>query len=161
MQTRRRQIIWLLVVAVLLIVFGGTPFAQSDPILGTWSLNVARSKFDPGPTPMNETMVTETWETEGIKVTFIFVTSDGTRASGGFAAHYDGKDYKITAPEADTIALKRLHVNTITSTGKKGGKVVMTSNIVVSRKGKILTLTSTGMNAKAQKVHNVEVFDRQ
>jgi hypothetical protein len=45
--------------------------------------------------------------------------------------------------------------------GKKGGTVVTRSKIVVSKDGKILTLTTTGTSAKGQKVHKVEVFDKQ
>jgi hypothetical protein len=42
-----------------------------------------------------------------------------------------------------------------------GGKVTITSRVVVSADGKTRTSTQTGMDAKGQKVNNVLVFERQ
>jgi hypothetical protein len=57
--------------------------------------------------------------------------------------------------------LKRVDANTIEATLKKGGKVVQTTKAVLSNNGKVRTLTTTGTNAKGQKVNNVAVFERQ
>lgn len=150
------------VIAVTFVVFGGTALAQSDNTLGTWKLNIAKSKYDPGPPPMSETRVYEAWETDGVRATHARVQSDGTRVTLGFSAHYDGKDYKYTgSPDYDTIVMKRVDANTIESTLKKGGKVVQTTKAVVSSGGKVRTITYTGTNAKGQKVNNVVVFDKQ
>ena len=68
---------------------------MGDSTLGTWKLNLAKSKFDPGPAPKSRTEVYEAWETDGITFTGTTVQADGTRATAGFSAHYDGKDYKL------------------------------------------------------------------
>jgi hypothetical protein len=44
---------------------------------------------------MSDTWVFESWETDGIKFTTALIAQDGTHASGGFTARYDGKDYKL------------------------------------------------------------------
>ena len=151
------------VVAVALgVVLGGTAFAQTDPNLGTWKLNLAKSKYEPEPPPMSETRVFEPWESDGVKFMGIRVLADGTRMTVGFLAHYDGKDCKVTGnPDLDTVALKRVDANTTEATYKKGGKVVGKATFVVSKNGEMLTATATLMNAKGQKVSRVTVFDKQ
>ena len=41
------------------------------------------------------------------------------------------------------------------------GKVVMTANRVIAKDGKSYTFTAKGKNAKGQRYHNVQVYDRQ
>jgi hypothetical protein len=163
MQARVWQMSHLAVVAgVLVFVLGGTAFAQSNPFIGTWNVNFAKSKYNPGPPPKSETRVAELWETDGLKFTATGVGADGAPFTQGASVHYDGKDYKYTgSPAFDTIAVKRVNANTIAYTTKKGGKVVVTGTFVVSKNGKMATDTSTMMNAKGQKVRNVDVWDKQ
>ena len=163
MQARIRQMSLFAVIAVaFVVVFGGTALAQRDGTLGTWKVNLAKSKYEPGPPPTSDARVLEAWETDGVKFTGTSVGADGTRFTVGLAAHYDGKDYKVTGtPDVDTIALKRMNPNTFTYTLKKGGNVVERGKYVVSKNGKMLTLTGTGTNAKGQKVHDLLVMDKQ
>jgi hypothetical protein len=102
------------------VVLGGTGFAQSDPNLGTWTLNLAKSKYDPGPPPISETVVIEAWETDGIKETFTITQADGTHAEAEVSYHCDGKDYKVT--DGDTIVHRRLDADTITYTIRRAGR---------------------------------------
>jgi hypothetical protein len=167
MQARTRQMSLFAVVAVgLAVIFGGTAFAQSsNSEVGTWTLNLTKSRFDPGPPPMSETIVNEVWETDGLTFTDREVEADGTRVTSRCSFHYDGKDYNFTftegTPDVDTIAVKRVDANTVTYTTKKGGKVVETGTVVVSNNGKVLTITWTAMNAQGQKENGVEVYDKQ
>jgi hypothetical protein len=135
---------------------------MGDPNLGTWILNVAKSKYDPGPPPASETAVLEAWEGDGVKLTVTRVLADGIRITGGFSAHYDGKDHEVAGnPDFDALAYRRLDANTTSFTVKKGGTVVGTGNAVVSNNGKVRTITSTATNAKGQKENIVAVYDRQ
>jgi hypothetical protein len=163
MQARMRQMAHLAVVAVAMgVILGGTAFAQSDPIMGTWKLNLTKSTYDPGPPPMSDTRVYEPWDIDGVKLTANLVLADGTHVTAGFSAHYDGKDYKDAGvSDYDTITLKRVNGNTIAETVKKGGKVVGTAKHVVSKNGKMFTLTATWTNVKGQKAHRVSVYDKQ
>jgi hypothetical protein len=163
MQRKMRRMPFVAMVAVVLgVVFGGTAFAQSDPIMGSWKLNLAMSKYDPGPPPMGDTRVYEPWDTDGVKLTANLVRADGTHVTAGFSAHYDGRDYKdVGVPDYDTIALKRVNGNTIEETLKKGGKVVGRGRHVVSKNGRMFTLTLTWTNANGQKAHRVSVYDKQ
>ena len=64
----------------LLLVVVASPFTLSqtaDPFIGTWKLNVAKSKFDPGPPPKS---VTWYFEDRGSGV--ILRTIEGIDAQG-------------------------------------------------------------------------------
>jgi hypothetical protein len=61
-------------------------FAQSDPFIGTWQLNLAKSKFSPGPGPKSATMNVQ-GEGENHNVTFAGITRreiDNRLCSRGF-----------------------------------------------------------------------------
>jgi len=158
----RKTSLSMMVVVALVLVLRGTASAQSDHLLGTWKLNIAKSKYDPGPPPMSVTLVRESWDTDGIKEVSTVVLAVGTHFTTEVSAHFDGKDYKFTThPTLDTAALKRVNANTVTFTGKRGGKVVGTRTLVLSKDGKRTTETWTVMNAKGQTSHAVAVFDKQ
>ena len=61
----------------------------------------------------------------------------------------------------DTMALKRINANRIEGARKLKGKVVQTYTREVSKDGKTLTVTTTGTNAKGQKIHNVAVYEKK
>ena len=133
----------------------------SDPRIGTWKLNGAKSKFSPGPAPQSLTVKVEP-SGQGEKVTAEFVNADGTRTTTAYTANFDGKDYPLTGSQiADTVSLKRIDARTTERTDKKGGKVAQTLRRVVSGDGKTMTVTTKGTNAQGQAVNNVIVFDRQ
>src|SRR5437773_12477893 len=158
MQAGTRRVSLFAVVAVAwVVILGGAALAQGNFGPGTWKLNLAKSKFDSGPAPMSETRVYELWEKDGIKATFTIVGVDGKTIKRGYAAHYDGKDYKFTgSPDFDTIALKLMDANTLEATLRKGSKVVLIQKVVLSGNGKVRTLTTMmGTN------HDVVVYDKQ
>ena len=132
-----------------------------DPRMGTWKLNVAKSKYSPGPAPRSVTLKVEP-SGQGEKVTAEFVNADGTRTTSQYTANFDGKDYPLTGSAvADTVSLKRIDARTTDRTDKKGGKVVQTLKRVVSQDGKTMTVTVKGMTAQGQAVNNVVVFDKR
>ena len=133
----------------------------SNPRLGTWKLNLAKSKYDPGPAPQSNTMKIEA-AGEGEKATTEGVNAAGAPTKTEYTAQSDGKDYPLTGSQnADTVALKRVDARTIERTDKKGEKVVATSTRVVSEDGKTMTVTTKGTNAQGQAVNNVTVWDKQ
>ena len=132
-----------------------------DPRISTWKLNVAKSKFSPGPAPQSLTVKVEL-AGKGEKATTEFVNPDGTRTTVQYTANFDGKDYPLTGSQvADSVSLKRIDARTTDRTDKKGGKVAQTLRRVVSQDGKTMTVTVKGTNAQGQKVNNVVVFDKQ
>jgi len=157
---------------LLLIAAASVLLARQDvnPAVGTWKLNVAESKFDSTAAPKSATRTVEE-HGDGMTVSYDLVTADGGTVKWGFTAGFDDKDSPITGSGtgwrenwvggADTIALRRLNSSTIAAALKKGGSVVMTSRVVVSKSGKVTTLTMNGADAKGQPTKNVLVWDKQ
>lgn len=152
--------------ATLLLLGGITVTSAAsgadDPNNGTWRLNLAKSKFNPGPAP--KAIKVETIKIENDTETY---NSERLDASGNttletYSAKLDGTEAPVAGiPYADTISTKRMAPNHLVTTFKKDGMVTMTVNIVVAADGMSRTVTYTGKNERGQKVHNVLVFDKQ
>jgi flagellin-like hook-associated protein FlgL len=140
----------------------GAALAQNDPQVGVWKLNLAKSKYSPGPAPKSGTTRIEA-AGAGAKVIVDQVAGDGTARHWEFTANYDGKDSPVTGnnPDADMVARTRTNANTVQTISKKGGKVTTTQASVVSTDGKTRTVTTTGVNANGQQVNNVAVYEKQ
>ena len=178
----RRMLRRLTVLGIILMPFG-RPLApqDADPIIGTWVLNVAKSKFSPGPAPQSEscTYVLEGLETkltskavsepttfrtvrQEIKATASGVDGDGKPTTREWTIVYDGKDRPMTGdPDADMLALKRLDALTAAFTKKRAGKAVITGTWAISKDGKVMTIANQGVNAKGQTINDVLVFDKR
>jgi hypothetical protein len=155
----------LQLVAITLLAFAGsaTLRAQSNPLVGTWKLNVTKSKFDPGPGYKSLTRTVEA-QGDGVKYSFEGVAADGKPVAYGFSVKFDGKDNPITGSMpsgADTISAKRTDSNHYVATQKKGGKDIGTSKVTVSKDGKVTTVDATGTTASGAKSHDVQVYDKQ
>jgi hypothetical protein len=150
------------VAAAALVVFGVAALAQNkDPFVGTWHLNLAKSKYSPGPAPK---ATTSTYEAagKGYKISVKTEPASGPAQVWSYTTDLDGKDSKITGnnPNADTAAAKRIDALTLEIVNKKGGKVMSTQKNVVSADGKTRTVTTDGTGADGQKVHNVAVYEK-
>lgn len=140
----------------------GAAFAQSDPQVGVWTLNVAKSKYSPGPAPKSATTKIDA-AGAGTKVIVDQALADGTMRHWEFTANYDGKDSPVTGnnPDADMVARTRINATTVQTISKKGGKVTTTQTSAVSSDGKTRTVTTKGVNASGQQVNNVAVYEKQ
>jgi len=133
----------------------------SDPLAGTWELNLAKSKFSPGPPPKSQT---RTYEVTGQqeKMTAKGINAEGKPTSRQFTANRDGKDYPYTdSPIADTVALTPVDTFTTTFTEKRAGNVAITGTRVISKDGKMMTISAKGTDAKGQPAEGVLVFDKR
>ena len=150
----------LLTVAVSVLVLGSIAHAADNQV-GTWKLNVAKSKYSPGPAPKEGTLTVES-EPNGLKITIHGTDAEGKPIHMEFAPKYDGKDVPVTGmPGADTISMKKIDDYTVEAVSKKGGKPLTTTKSVVSKDCKTRTTTQKGTNAKGEKVNNTIVYDKQ
>src|SRR5271168_3299887 len=78
-------------VAVVCLALAGSMFADSKALVGTWKLNLDKSKFPAGQMPKSQT---RTVSADGDNVTYKFegVRADGTAVSFSFTSKLDGKD---------------------------------------------------------------------
>lgn len=158
-----KRVLTVVAVALLSVVGASSLHAQSNPVVGTWKLNLEKSKFDPGPAPKSLTR-TIAAEGDGLKYTFEGVGADGKPLSYGFTVKFDGKDYPVTGAMpagADSISAKKVDANHYEATLKKGGKVIGSSKVSVSADGKVATVDASGTNAAGAKTHDVQIYDKQ
>ena len=136
-------------------------FAQTDPFIGTWKLNLAKSKFSPGPPPKSQTATYEAVG-QGLKITVKITDAEGKQIEAQSTANFDGKDYPVSGnPDQDMTTMRRIDAYKIEFTRKKVGNVVATVTSVVSKDGKTRTVTEKGVNAKGEKFSNIVVYDKQ
>jgi len=140
-------------------------FAQSNPMIGNWKLNLAKSKYTPGPAPKSQSATIEA-AGDGIRNVTKGVAADGSAIAYEYtASSLDGKDYPMagSAPPSggDTIAVKRIDTYTFESSIKKAGKVVQTNKVVYSKDGKMRTISTKGTDKNGQPTSSVAVYERQ
>jgi hypothetical protein len=170
------------IVLVTTLMLGGVGLvAQTDPVIGTWALNVAKSKFSSGPAPRSEShkYVLEGQQTsltakgvseprryvsvrQEIKATSERLEDDGRSTTMEWTIVYDGRDRPITGNvDADTLSIQRVDAVTTTFTQKRDGRVVIIGTVAISDDGRRMTIASQGVNAKGQPIDDVLVFDKQ
>ncbi|MGB7434313.1 MAG: hypothetical protein WBR26_10850 [Candidatus Acidiferrum sp.] len=149
-------------VAFLFLIMAGLAFAKKDDFAGTWKLDANKSKFSTGQSRKSETRVVE-FSAQGMRVSVKRVNADGNTQEFEYTTNLDGKDYPITGAGpygANTIASNLADPNTIQATLKNQNKLVATATAVVSKDGKVLTITTKGTDSNGKHFHNVSVYDK-
>ena len=135
--------------------------AQSNPWLGMWKLNLARSTYAPGQAPRSSTF---NFQGAGANLTNTVDTVDAAGNSIRTVAmhNYDGQPHPVTgSPDVDARSYTRVDANTVISASMKGGKLVQVTTIVLSPDGRTITTTGRGVDATGQQVNSVAVYDKQ
>jgi len=155
-----------LLFAVTLVSVG--LWAQNDPLIGAWRLNLAKSMYHrPGPPPRSGTTTIEA-VAGGIRLVADGVNAEGQATHTEYTTLFDGKDYpwKSTIagnpnPNQDAVAVRKIDNYTYEITDKLKGQVLTVRRWVISRDGRTRTSKVTGRNAQGQAVNNTLVFERQ
>jgi hypothetical protein len=98
----------------LVLVFFAVPFvttapqvvfAQSNLLVGTWKLNLEKSKYRPGPPPRSLTRTTEAFG-QSYRTTFEGIDAQGNPVKLVFGPYsYNGKPYPVTGtPDGDAAS---------------------------------------------------------
>ena len=135
----------------------------ADNTVGTWKLNVEKSKYTGAPMPVKSLTLTREASDGGVKQTTTGEQTGGTEINASYTAKYDGTEVEVTGNSPyDTIAIQQEDANTLTEKRKKtDGKYQATSRIVVSNGGKTMTTTTKGINAEGKEFISIFVFDKQ
>ena len=156
--------------ALLAVVAGGAPSlhaaqaapaAEQDQLLGTWQLNVAKSRYTPGPGPISETR-TYARGPNGVEGTILRRFQDGRSERIEYISEYD-REYPVMGTAAyDHIQLKRLDARTAEAVLSHAGRVYGTARRVIAADGKTMTITLRTESASASggNVINVAVYDK-
>jgi hypothetical protein len=154
----------LVAIAVLAISAFG-----ADNSLGTWKLNIDKSKFTlndaPAPSDLKSlTIHREASSDGGVKVTTTGEQVNRTPINVSFTAKYDGTSSSVTGSGVpfDTISIKRVDANTYREDRKNTrGSYNATTDVVISEDGKVMTWTHKGTTNGGKPFTSVLVFEKQ
>jgi len=83
-----------LAAVVAAVLPASLPAQNTDPINGTWKLNLAKSKFNPGPAPQSET---RRYEVSGDDFK---LTTDGIRQTHSFWDQSQNRRQRLSNPRS-------------------------------------------------------------
>jgi len=150
--------------AAVLLLSQVVPPSVNPLLFGSWTLNLAKSVYELGPPPKSQTWKYEPFG-DGMRVAVETISGNGARIAYGYAVKLDGREYPIegerTPNGADTISVLSVDALTTDATLRRGGEIVLKIRSVLSRDGKVLTLTSKGTNLNELPTNSVTVFGRQ
>jgi hypothetical protein len=155
------SIVKMLIVGTVLASGAVAAAPAADPVIGTWKLNVAKSRFSPGPAPKAQ-IRSYADSAQGTTLTLKTTAADGKETTISLTFKDDGKPYPATGnPDFDTVSVTRVDALTAHSAQIRAGAIVGTGVRTVSKDGKTLTFAQKGTHASGEKYDNVSVYDRQ
>ncbi len=154
---RRYAVLTVMVVALLA---AGTLSAKSNPFVGTWKLEVAKSKFHPGPAPKS---MIRTWHPSG-KIDVTGTNAEGKPISYGYLIQTDGKLHPTWGKMpngAGSVSCEKINANALVSHFVRNGRRVETTKYAVSKDGKTMTIWAKGSTPTGKVFDNVLVWAKQ
>ncbi len=150
-------------VAGLLVLMGQLTVAQNQRFVGTWKVDVAKSRYQPGPGPKSETLRFEP-AGEGFKVSLDGVNEQGPYHSEG-TGKFDGIDVPVAATPARqarfTYAFARIDDHTWDIVIKVNGERRILVHNVVSDDGKTMRGVSSAVTNQGLNTSQVVIYDKQ
>jgi hypothetical protein len=135
---------------------------QTEPWLGTWRLNPARSGNRAESSPYKrQTCRIEPWE-DGLKVTYEMVGTRGGVTHLEWTGKFDGKDYPMQG--VDTVltnAYRKIDDHSYEIVIKMDGAVVATAKVVVSPDGKTMDVATEQKDASGKRARTAAVYEKQ
>jgi hypothetical protein len=135
------------------------PASQPDPILGTWRLDLSKSRYSPGPAPRGETRIYAR-DAAGMKGQIDRHYADGRREVIDYRADADHDSPVSGTQSYDAIRFTRVDRYTIESVLSHAGRVWGTARRVLSEDGETLTIVFR-RTEPGDMVNNVAVYRKQ
>ena len=133
----------------------------ADNSLGTWKLNMEKSKFSPS-TPVKNLTATRKASDGAVNVTITGEQTGGAAINASFTVKYDGSESPVTGAPYDTISIKQVNANTFTyKQWRKNGKYSVTGRSVISKDGKTMTNAMKGTGTNGKPYSATMVWDKQ
>ena len=130
-------------------------FAADSPFVGTWKVDLAKSKDLPG-TAYKEDQMTFQAIGDQWKRVAKGIDADGKEYSEDSTVAWDGKDHPTQ--EGVTVAIIVVGARAIKITVKHDAKILIVGRLVVSKDGRNMTVYAKGVDEKGCKVDSVDVY---
>jgi hypothetical protein len=131
----------------------------ADAFLGTWRLDLSRSKYSPGPAPRSETRIYARDET-GMTGRIERHYADGRREIIDYRADSD-HDSPVSGTQAyDAVRFRQIDARTTEAVLSHAGRVFGTARRSISENGQTLTITFRRIEP-GDMVYNVAVYHKE
>jgi hypothetical protein len=151
--------------AITLFLAMATAAMAADPCVGTWKLNVAKSKFAPSAeaNPKEETVVVRELDADTFDITMTGTRTDGSHILLKWIRPQNGGVLKsqTTLPKGESMVYTVIDPSNWYFTVLHNGKQVRVIHSVISKDGKTLSDSAKGTDAKGKPYEALEVFDKQ
>jgi hypothetical protein len=160
------HVIYATIICALVLTMAVAAMA-ADPIVGTWKLNVAKSKFSADflaiqkeAAPKESTLVVRDLDVDQIEITERGFRTDGSAISQKGAQPKQGGTVSGFAEGISfihTVVNQNERIGTILQNGKQ----IEVIRWVVSKDGKTLSSTRRRVDAKGNPMEHLAVYDKQ
>jgi hypothetical protein len=138
---------------------GQSPASEQDLLLGSWQLDLVKSRYTPGPPPRSEVR-TYVRDKDGMKGTIRRRREDGREEVIEYRADFDREYPVMGTPAYDTIRLKRIDSHTAEAVLSHAGRVFGTARRTISEDGRTLTITFRQEN-QGNLESNIAIYRKQ
>ncbi len=149
------------IAAVAILALASSVWAQNDPLIGTWKLNLSKSIYDLGPAPRSLVHKYESAGKDTYKNSRDLVDANGKSSHRELTLAFDGKEHTRANSSSRSTMDRRIDAYNLEGMSMDGGKLITVFMRSVSPDGKTLTFKTMGTNAEGKPYSRVEVFDKQ
>jgi hypothetical protein len=149
------------IAAVAILALASSVWAQNDPLIGTWKLNLSKSIYDPGPPPRSLVHKYESAGKDTYKNTRDLVDANGKSSHRELTLAFDGKEHPRANSSSRATMDRRIDAYNLEGMSMEGGKLITVFMRSVSPDGRTLTFKTMGTDAQGKPFSRVEVFDKQ
>ena len=152
----------LVAFTLALLVQSAADHPVVDAWFGTWTLNLAKSIYMPGPPPYARAQyVIEPWK-DGVKVTYDMVYPRGGTTHWEWTGQFDGQPYLLQGiDEYVTYAYQRVDDRTYDVVVRIDDRSAGVSRVTLSMDGTTITTTSKGKDATGRIVTTTTVYEKR
>ena len=142
-------------------VLFATSLLAATPEVGTWKINLEKSKLVSPASWNGRRMIIERTDNGSRRITFERPMPNGQIQKQVAVRSYDGKESAVEGTPGETTTTQRIddfHVRTVFKTN---GKQTLVLESTVSPDGKVMTNTIKGMDKNGKPFDEIRVFDKQ
>jgi hypothetical protein len=133
-----------------------------DAWIGTWTLNLAQSSFDPANLAPKSQTTTMTASGDSVTAITDGVDADGKKTHTEITFTFDGKEseYKGAPDPNSTRVYTRIDDHHYSFATKVNGQITTNARVAVTPDGKTRTIVTTGRDAQGRTIRNFAVWNR-
>ena len=159
----RRLVLVMAIASTAFFLSGTRALTQTtDAWIGTWTLNLAQSSYDPANLAPKSQTTKMTAAGDSVTAITDGVDAQGKKTHTEITYKFDGREYDLKgAPDPkSTRVYTRVDDHHYTFANKVNGQITTNSRVAVTPDGKTRTIVTTGRDAQGRTIRNFAVWNR-